>query len=641
MSYQSLYRRYRSQKFSEVKGQEHITDALRSAVTEGRHGHAYLFSGPRGTGKTSTARVLAKALNCENLQDGEPCCECESCTSITDGTSFDLHELDAASNNKVDDVRELIAKVHLGSPGRTKVYILDEVHMLSTGAENALLKTLEEPPEHVVFVLATTEPHKVVATIRSRTQHFRFNLLSAEALAQHVQWVANDANLEIDDEITSYVVAQGAGSARDTLSALDLVMAGGMPDAVDAASEIVKAIGLQSAQDAIAAVQNGLVAGKEPRTLGEETLTILRNSFLAAMGASTAHMSSHEQALSAEMSTTLGPAKLTNAMETIGEALVEMRQAADARVPLEVALLRLTHNGGQNVSSLVARIEALEQQLASDQLTASTTQAPAVVPKESPTPTVAAPKKTTSQSKPPTSEPAAKHVKAGPAQAARAKVDQAAAMTKPAAASPSSKPTAVPPPSAPPSPRQGKAAQTPSKPAPEPAAQQEPVDAVASQEPNPTDKPDTQDGSTASNTSSEAATISIQAVTAALGPCLDSLSQKIRVRFRGGTLAAVNSNVAVFSVPNQIHQDRCEAVKAELEEALSTSLGQKVVIELTVAKADATPAQSTNRTNSPDDLASERDEIASVDDLEDATDESSNSIERITKAFPGATVVKK
>ena len=153
MAYQSLYRRYRSQTFSELRGQAHVTSALRTAVAEGRQGHAYLFSGPRGTGKTSTARILAKALNCTNVTDGEPCGECESCVAIEQGKSFDLHELDAASHNKVDDIRDLISKVHLGSPGRTKVYILDEVHMLSAGAENALLKTLEEPPEHVVLSL--------------------------------------------------------------------------------------------------------------------------------------------------------------------------------------------------------------------------------------------------------------------------------------------------------------------------------------------------------------------------------------------------------------------------------------------------------------------------------------------------------
>ena len=177
MAQQSLYRRYRPRRFSELKGQEHVVRALRNAVATHREGQAYLFSGPRGTGKTTSARILAKVLNCENPLEGEPCCECESCKSVEAGTSFDVIELDAASNNKVDDIRELIERVNLGTPGRHKVYILDEVHMLTPGAEAALLKTLEEPPPHVVFVLATTDPQKVRDTIRSRTQHLSFHLL--------------------------------------------------------------------------------------------------------------------------------------------------------------------------------------------------------------------------------------------------------------------------------------------------------------------------------------------------------------------------------------------------------------------------------------------------------------------------------
>ncbi|MEZ5177121.1 MAG: AAA family ATPase [Acidimicrobiales bacterium] len=164
-------------------GARHPGAAQRRA--RGPSGHAYLFSGPRGTGKTSTARILAKALNCEHLQDGEPDGTCESCLAIDAGTSYDVQELDAASNNGVNDVRELIGRVSLGSPGRTKVYILDEVHMLTAQASAALLKTLEEPPPHVVFVLATTDPQKVLPTIRSRTQHFDFHLLSVEELTEH------------------------------------------------------------------------------------------------------------------------------------------------------------------------------------------------------------------------------------------------------------------------------------------------------------------------------------------------------------------------------------------------------------------------------------------------------------------------
>src|SRR5687768_8768990 len=210
-AFQSLYRRYRPQRFEEVRGQEHVTRALRNAVRESKVAHAYLFSGPRGTGKTSVARILAKALNCTDLQDGEPCGRCESCVAIDAGNSYDLHELDAASNNGVEAMRDLINKTAIGSPGRSKVYILDEVHMLSTAASNALLKTLEEPPAHVAFVLATTDPQKVLPTIRSRCQHFEFGLIPAAELEAHVRSVAADAGIGLDDASVAYVVRKGAG----------------------------------------------------------------------------------------------------------------------------------------------------------------------------------------------------------------------------------------------------------------------------------------------------------------------------------------------------------------------------------------------------------------------------------------------
>src|SRR5215831_1659282 len=231
MAYQSLYRRYRPQRFAEVRGQEHLVAGLQNAVRTDRVGHAYLFSGPRGTGKTSTARILAKVLNCEHPVDAEPCGVCESCVAIENGTSFDVHELDAASNNGVEAIRDLIAKASLGTPGRTKVYILDEVHMLSAAASNALLKTLEEPPTHVVFVLATTDPQKVLPTIRSRSQAFELHLLAADELAELAEFVIDDAGVEVPEGTVDYVVRAGAGSARDMLSALDqVVAAGGIPD---------------------------------------------------------------------------------------------------------------------------------------------------------------------------------------------------------------------------------------------------------------------------------------------------------------------------------------------------------------------------------------------------------------------------
>lgn len=366
MAYQSLYRRYRPRTFAEIKGQDHVTAALRSAVRENRVGHAYLFHGPRGTGKTTTARVLAKALNCTNLgADGEPCAACESCLSIEQNRSFDLHELDAASNNKVDDMRALLERVKLGTPGRAKVYLLDEAHMLTPGAENALLKTLEEPPEHVTWVLATTEPHKVVETIRSRCQVFELGLLGADALAEHVRFVSADAGLDAADEVIDHVVAAGAGSVRDTLSALDRVAAaGGVVELDDSTGAILGALADRDPAAALAAVDDALGRGRDPRRIGEGVLSGLRNAFLTAMGSPPDRLAESERAQAEALVSRLAPASMTRALETLGAALVDMRQSPDPRVDLEVAMVRLTRpDADRSLDALTERVTRLEAQL--------------------------------------------------------------------------------------------------------------------------------------------------------------------------------------------------------------------------------------------------------------------------------------
>lgn len=381
MATPSLYRRYRPRRFGELKGQEHVVRALRDAVAAGREGQAYLFSGPRGTGKTTSARILAKVLNCTNPLDGEPCCECESCLAVERGTSYDVHELDAASNNKVENMRDLIEKASLGTPGRHRVYILDEVHMLTPAAEAALLKTLEEPPSHVVFVLATTDPQKVRDTIRSRTQHLRFHLLPADELTEHVRWVAADAGLDVDDSGIDAAIAQGGGSARDTLSALELIANSG-GDAGDALSfdEFVEALIEHDPGHALTAMAHAVNAGHEPRTLAEALVRHLRNGFLALMAPELVQLSSHQVDALAAQAQRLGPAGLVRAIERLGEILAELRHAPDPRVLVEVALVQLTNvpdtASADDIGPLAARVAALEQALAEGRVPAATPAAP-------------------------------------------------------------------------------------------------------------------------------------------------------------------------------------------------------------------------------------------------------------------------
>ena len=385
MQYTSLYRRYRPRRFSEIRGQEHVVAALSNAVKENRVHHAYLLSGPRGTGKTTAARILAKVLNCENPSEGEPCCACDSCLAIEAGNSFDLHELDAASNNKVDDMRDLLGKVALGTPGRTKVYLLDEVHMLTPGAENALLKTLEEPPDHVIFILATTEPHKVVETIRSRSQHLELKLLPIEDLESLVEDVVNDAELNVDTEGKAHAVRSGRGSARDTLSALDRVVSGGMIRDDETVSNLLQALAEKNSSKALATVSAGISRGREPRVIAEELLGALRTAFLIKMGVPAEQAGENEISQSVSFSDQVTPGLITKALETIGVTLVDMRRAPDPRVDLEVALVRLTREEQHNeemLERLAARVDELERQLSSMPITSSAPVKPSSKAKE-------------------------------------------------------------------------------------------------------------------------------------------------------------------------------------------------------------------------------------------------------------------
>ena len=222
MAYVALYRQWRPKSFSDLVGQEHVSQTLAQAIETGRVGHAYLFSGPRGTGKTSTAKILAKALNCEAGPTPEPCGVCESCRRVNEGTSLDVFEIDAASNRGIDEIRELRETIQFAPVnGRYKVYIIDEVHMLTAEAFNALLKTLEEPPAQVVFILATTEIHKVPATIQSRCQRYDFKRIAAEVIAARLRYVADQSDIAAEDAALSLIAQGAAGGLRDALSTLD------------------------------------------------------------------------------------------------------------------------------------------------------------------------------------------------------------------------------------------------------------------------------------------------------------------------------------------------------------------------------------------------------------------------------------
>ena len=362
MATQSLYRRYRPRRFDELKGQDHVVRALRNAVINNREGQAYLFSGPRGTGKTSTARILAKVLNCEKLKDGEPCGKCNSCVSIDVGSSYDVLELDAASNNGVDSMRDLIERAALGNPGRHRVFILDEVHMLTKPAEATLLKTLEEPPKHVVFVLATTDPQKVSETIRSRTQHLQFHLLPLQELKDHVNWVVADAKLVISEDAINHVVKLGGGSVRDTLSALELAVAsGGEVDEQISLDEFIEAFIDHDPGRALSAVGASVQFGADPRALTEDIVRNLRDLFLSLMAPELVQLPKERAEIVGDQARRMGASSVVRAIEVLGEVLIEIRHAPDARLLLEVSLVKLTRqNSSTDIAALMSRIERLE-----------------------------------------------------------------------------------------------------------------------------------------------------------------------------------------------------------------------------------------------------------------------------------------
>jgi DNA polymerase-3 subunit gamma/tau len=359
----SLYRRFRPGRFAELRGQDHVVRALQGAVKNERISHAYLFSGPRGTGKTTTARILAKALNCENPVDGDACAKCASCLAIAKGTSLDVIELDAASNNGVDDIRDIISGAWHGTPGSWKVYIFDEVHQLSKAASAALLKTLEEPPPHVVFVLATTDPHKVLPTIRSRTQHLEFRLIGAETLATLLNDVKGAAGLGADDATIEAAVRLGRGSARDALSALDQLLATGAIS--ETQPEFDGLFDALANDDAVGALRTLAVLAREgwdPEQLAENFAGEVRQAFLLQVAPEVADAVDADRARLLKWGEQLGLARSVRILETVGRTIREMKSAPEKIVMLEVAMVRLTKPElDHSFESLDERLTRLER----------------------------------------------------------------------------------------------------------------------------------------------------------------------------------------------------------------------------------------------------------------------------------------
>lgn len=376
--YQVLYRKYRPKVFADVYGQEHVTSTLKNEIKENRIAHAYLFTGSRGTGKTTCAKILAKAVNCENSVDGEPCNECEVCKGLDSGTIYDVVEIDAASNNGVDNIRDLREEAnYTPSRGKYRVYIIDEVHMLSTGAFNALLKTLEEPPAHVIFILATTEVHKLPATILSRCQRFDFKRIQPETMSVRLKQVAKLEGMELDDDAAILIARIADGALRDGLSILD--QCAGRSKKIDSAlvSEVAGLAGrealykltdcicTQNSSSAMTVISELYQNSYDMERLCVEMINHLRNFLIVktvkdSRGLIICTDDEYNSIISSAENFTLE--NVIFALDLFQDALTKIKTGANARVELEMAFVKLCEPKlDVNIDSLVDRISKLER----------------------------------------------------------------------------------------------------------------------------------------------------------------------------------------------------------------------------------------------------------------------------------------
>lgn len=383
MSYQALYRKFRPTEFEDVKGQEHIVTTLKNQIKADRIGHAYLFCGTRGTGKTTVAKIFAKAVNCEHPVDGSPCGECPSCRAIADGSSMNVIEIDAASNNGVDNIRQIREEVsYRPTEGKYKVYIIDEVHMLSTGAFNALLKTLEEPPSYVIFILATTEAHKIPITILSRCQRYDFHRISIDTIAARLSDLMLQEKVDVEEKAIRYVAKAGDGSMRDALSLLDQCIAFHLGEtltyenvlevlgAVDTEvfSRLLRQIIDKNVAAAISILDELVDEGRELGQLVSDFTWYLRNLLLIQSSddmEEVLDMSQDSIDALKEEAKLISPEVLLRYIRIFSELGNQVRYASQKRIVIEIAIIKLCRPEMEtDQTSIIDRLESLEQKMA-------------------------------------------------------------------------------------------------------------------------------------------------------------------------------------------------------------------------------------------------------------------------------------
>ena len=358
MSYTALYRKFRPSEFEDVKGQDHIVKTLRNQINAGRIGHAYLFCGTRGTGKTTIAKILAKAVNCEHPVDGSPCNECSVCKSINNQTSMNVIEIDAASNNGVDNIREIVEEVQYSpTEGKYKVYIIDEVHMLSTGAFNALLKTLEEPPSYVIFILATTEAHKIPITILSRCQRYDFRRITIDTIAARLQELLDKEQVEAEEKAVRYVAKAGDGSMRDALSLLDRCIAFYLGETltydkvlevlgavdVETFSKLFRSVADNKVTDCMEILEELVVRGRELTQVVIDFTWYLRNLLLiktSEQAQDIVDVSSEHFPVMQEEAAMVEAETLMRYIRVLSELSNQIRYATQKRVLVEIGLIK-------------------------------------------------------------------------------------------------------------------------------------------------------------------------------------------------------------------------------------------------------------------------------------------------------------